>query len=1159
MLPPETESVEENANEPVDSPEEESEQEEIPDAENDWELAGDEIPGIPIPDDWVEDVSEPDQEPDQWPDGDWADPEDLASEEISEIPIPDDWVEVVEEPDQEPENIPEQESDQWPQGDWADPEDLAGEEISEIPLPDDMVEIIEEPDQEPENIPELDPDQWSEGDWADPEDLAGEEIYPIPIPDDWVEIVEETDQEPIESPIQEENQEKEEIIVYATSENSSSDFLELKNSIAEIATQEKSQDIQKSQEITTENQESKRELNSKKDEKEANKELKETKEKDFNINKETNKVKAEIKKGEEISSDTQDEKTQEISKELKEKYKEQTGKRPIYAGKTTKGFEEWLKEQQESEKQDQEKKEYEEIKEDWEILLEKWINDADENEISKEVKDELIEIIKKYRNLRELEKILMVLLAKPNPTEGEIIEIEKLIDKVSELTEYLEGLFIAFERFKTFYNRNIIWFKERITEQKTRFVKHLAQKLRRLKETTSDENSLLNYNWKTNIKEKMDSIKDLNEIDKQLIAQIINKSDISEEERRKLISILTKLDTENLIQIFGEPFKHYTKNYIRWGWDFDQGLRKLILSNFFTRLDIYKKELTDMVSIRGINTIKKFPRKARLIISLAIFNCLSQNNENIISTYQDIVEYLIKSLKIEHFRSEWVNKIPRMELDNLSKKVHNKNEIDALKFYFKDLVMLINELNLKNIEIKKTGNIFNIKRFVSRLINKKVTLGLSRRTLLSFISELIDYLNDNSDEFKTEKLNFQILYDNGYRKECGQCHEIKSYSEFNKKSEHSLESKCKECRLEEEAIRKYKKKIFALLKLLGSKSKIKCNECKTDLTKLSALEFHHNDKRIKKTSLGDIFNKNLNKIIKVLEKENVSLLCANCHSKKQVKIFKKFQKLILRNDLFENTPDEIDKIINSFIETSLDLRELTPSKRSSFKTQIKRWLKKRFIIENLYNGKCIGCGEIHIQDNLPSFDFHHRNENLIKKKSRWNEINKFDILKIIKILKEEECVALCSNCHRIITHFRFIKHIDEIFGKEYKDIKEKAKSNYINIVRNTDNFKFKNIRINDPLKKEFEYGEGWKKYITLIYELIIKKNNNEFSSNELTEFMGHNKEAINRFLKKLVNMGLIELKKDTKKIKKGNLIYGDLPRIYRLTEKGYNESLKLIK
>ncbi len=42
-------------------------------------------------------------------------------------------------------------------------------------------------------------------------------------------------------------------------------------------------------------------------------------------------------------------------------------------------------------------------------------------------------------------------------------------------------------------------------------------------------------------------------------------------------------------------------------------------------------------------------------------------------------------------------------------------------------------------------------------------------------------------------------------------------------------------------------------------------------------------------------------------------------------------------------------------------------------------------------------------------------------------------------------------------------------------------------------------------------------------------------------------------------MGLIELKKDTKKIKKGNLIYGDLPRIYRLTEKGYNESLKLIK
>ncbi len=42
-------------------------------------------------------------------------------------------------------------------------------------------------------------------------------------------------------------------------------------------------------------------------------------------------------------------------------------------------------------------------------------------------------------------------------------------------------------------------------------------------------------------------------------------------------------------------------------------------------------------------------------------------------------------------------------------------------------------------------------------------------------------------------------------------------------------------------------------------------------------------------------------------------------------------------------------------------------------------------------------------------------------------------------------------------------------------------------------------------------------------------------------------------------MGLIELKRETKKIKKGNLIYGDLPRIYSLTEKGYNETINLIK
>ncbi len=609
MLPPETESVEENTNESVDSPEEESEQEEIPDAENDWELAGDEIPGIPIPDDWVEEVNEPDQEPDQWPDGEWVDPEDLAGEEISEIPIPDDWVEDVSEPDQEP--------DQWPDGEWADPEDLASEEISEIPIPDDWVEVVEEPDQEPENIPELDPDQWPQGDWADPEDLAGEEIYPIPIPDDWVEIVEETDQEPIESPIQEENQEKEEIIVYATSENSSSDFLELKNFIAEIATQEKSQDIQKSLEITTENQESKRELNSKKDEKEANKELKETKEKDFITNKETNEIKAEIKKKEDTSSEIQNEKTQEISKELKEKYKEQTGRRPIYAGKITKGFEEWLKEQQESEKENQEKDEQEEIKEDWEILLEKWINDADENEISKEVKDELIEIIKNYREVRKIEKLLMALLAKSNPTEEMLIEIEKLIEKVYELTNNQEELFITFERFKAFYNKTA---KDRITEQKVRFVKHLAQKLRRLKDVANDENALLNYNWKAFIKANIDLIKELNENDKELVSKIINKADISKEERRKLISILTKLDTEQLIKIFGETFKHHTKNYIKWGWDFDRGVKRLMLNAFL------KPDLENITYNKEVIQVEK---SNNLSFNQRIFEYLSNRNKEI--------------------------------------------------------------------------------------------------------------------------------------------------------------------------------------------------------------------------------------------------------------------------------------------------------------------------------------------------------------------------------------------------------------------------------------------------------------------------------------------------------------------------------------------------
>lgn len=576
-----------------------------------------------------------------------------------------------------------------------------------------------------------------------------------------------------------------------------------------------------------------------------------------------------------------------------------------------------------------------------------------------------------------------------------------------------------------------------------------------------------------------------------------------------------------------------------------------MLKNFISSYNQYKQEISKALSFKNIKKVKKFPKKARLIISLAIFNKL---NEYEPSQLRNFVKFLINSLKSKQNKIDWVKRIPNQELHDLNKQLYDKNQILALKFYLIDMIILIVFLNHENIKHRKTGNIFNIRNFVSKLIKKNITQGLSQRSLLSYISELVEYLNVNSNDFDIKKLIFQTLYDDGKRKECGQCHEIKVYTEFSKKSKNLLESKCKKCRLEERAIRNYKKKISIILRLLGSKSKIKCKECNTDISKLSALEFHHNDRTIKKVNLGDIYNSNFNHIIEVLKRENLTLFCANCHSKKQVEIFKNFKALILRNDIFKNTPEVIDQIINNYLKTSPDLKKLPPSKISSFKTQIKGWLKKRYIIEKMYNGKCIGCGEINVRNNLPSFDFHHRNENKDEEKSRWTKINKFNIQKIRKVLKEEECIALCSNCHRIITHFRFIKHIDEIFEKKYEYFKKMAKSVYKSIVDNINNYKFKKDKIVDPLKKQIKYGEGWKKYIKAIEEISEEKNNYKFTPNELALYLKLSVRVVNKYLQKLIKKGFIVLYKESEKIRVGRLIKGATPRIYMLTYLGLQQA-----
>ncbi|MFX1599708.1 MAG: hypothetical protein ACFFB6_03855, partial [Promethearchaeota archaeon] len=625
---PEQEPENDPENEPLDEPENEPDPEVVPDWVSPEDLAGGDIPGIPVPDSTFEFLEEPESEPVEEPDPEivpeWASPEDLAGDNIPEIVVPDGTFEPIE-PESEPIEEPEQEPDMEIIPEWVSPEDLAGDSIPEIPVPDGIFEPLEEPESEP--VEEPDPEIVPE--WVPPEDLAGDNIPEIPVPDGTFEPLEEPESEPIEKSEEkpqkknsegslndnhpETLQEGTNIMILASntfsSHNNSKPF--------EVSTPKEENQKKKGRQIPRkrthynrkDSGSDKKNINRQKSgqsivlvlkpelkDKQKEKESKKESEKKA-INKEVDDKEIKAAK-ERIQKDTpkkEKEVEEEIPKELKDKYRQETGKRPIYNRKITKGFDEWLKnkaklEQKKQNEQDTQGKT--EPKEDWEKLLEKWINEADEKEIPKEIKKELIEKIRKYQEFRKVARALRKLLEKENLSENEIHKMEELIKDLNELQD---DIFTNLRAFRDLYIKNIDWFEYRIKAERDKFILHLNQKMKNLKSTTgtiSKEQS--RKDWKKTIKENLYKNTTLNINERSLIIKIIKKHKLDEGDKKQLISMLSKLTIEDLISLLGSDFKQHKQNFIKWGWDYDQAIKRLMLNtyihNYYRVIETAKKE-----------------------------------------------------------------------------------------------------------------------------------------------------------------------------------------------------------------------------------------------------------------------------------------------------------------------------------------------------------------------------------------------------------------------------------------------------------------------------------------------------------------------------------------------------------------------------------------
>lgn len=284
-------------------------------------------------------------------------------------------------------------------------------------------------------------------------------------------------------------------------------------------------------------------------------------------------------------------------------------------------------------------------------------------------------------------------------------------------------------------------------------------------------------------------------------------------------------------------------------------------------------------------------------------------------------------------------------------------------------------------------------------------------------------------------------------------------------------------------------------------------------------------------------------ILKWAKRDKIIPLCNNCHKKEEASIFHKFRDLILRPDLFNMSPEQIDQLL--IVGKSMNSNE---------KTKIQKWVRKRYIIKKVFGGKCIGCGKVNIFNNLPTLTLHHRNP--LIKSIEMTEIFTFNCETIFHIILKENAVCLCANCHSLL-HSDLHSHLEDLFKDEYftnnlselRDFKKRYDQIFKMLLDNINNFKFKNIEMKSPLKLEFDIKNIWKIHFLEAFYFMQENQISNFRIKDFIKSFEYRHEYAYEFMNKLLEKGIL------KKIKE----YYYVQVKYELTKKGKEMATELIE
>lgn len=567
--------------------------------------------------------------------------------------------------------------------------------------------------------------------------------------------------------------------------------------------------------------------------------------------------------------------------------------------------------------------------------------------------------------------------------------------------------------------------------------------------------------------------------------------------------------------------------------DFEPNSQELSLTKIHSptiKTEKKKEIFTTRIVIKN-GKIKSLSFNIRHLLSKALYFLI---NSNPTLSREQTVDYFIKVLEKKNINIDWVRK---MHYEGLLNKFQDPNFEELFRVYLIDLVEIIYRL----IDFNKKSDIFKVKTFCIKLVKDGFDLGMKTLSLIKIITELIKYLNKNINDFDIQLKELKNVIDDGKLRICNKCGIKKTHCEFSidKNGINNLMSICKDCVNKEYAIKQSIKKLDVINRIYNGRFKDgKCDQCGFDANYLPCLTFHHQNPLIKKYYYGEIADLPSDEICKLLEPENVRLICFNCQRLIHATLFDRFNCIILDQNLYSYTIREID-------DTIINLKERYNLEGEV--SAVKYWIKKRIVIDYLFNGKCVGCGKMTVFNNLPCLEFHHTDSN-VEQKLRWRKIKHLDIKTIINRLLNEKCVCLCKNCHKLIESYQFSKYSIEILGIDKGQI---VKNEFHKLVNNIQKHNIvKNINLY-PILVEFMLDKAWKRALLCIYKITETKRNegvwpnyNEYANKELTNHIKFAYSTVKGYTRKLIKMNLVSFSRHSEI----NLN----EKVYSLTQKGYD-------